>query len=76
VASAPAPAGGSSTSTEPAAPDTDWSVDIASNWRGPDDDDEGDRSFTAPDTPTLRDHLRGQLSLTNLGDRDRYSSSC
>src|SRR2546425_223514 len=48
VASAPAPAGGSSTSTEPAAPDTDWSVDIASNWRGPDDDDEGDRSFTAP----------------------------
>jgi RNA polymerase sigma-54 factor len=71
VASAPAPAGGSSTSTEPAAPDTDWSVDIASNWRGPDDDDEGDRSFTAPDTPTLRDHLRGQLSLTNLGDRDR-----
>src|SRR2546427_12684336 len=73
AAPAPAPTGGagSSTSTEPAAPDTDWSVDIASNWRGPDDDDEGDRSFTAPDTPTLRDHLRGQLSLTNLGDRDR-----
>ncbi len=46
-------------------------ADIASSWRGPDDDDEGDRSFTAPDTPTLRDHLRGQLSLTNLGDRDR-----
>jgi RNA polymerase sigma-54 factor len=73
VAAAPAPAGGSSTSpsTEAAAPDTDWSVDIASNWHGPDDDDAGDRSFTAPDTPTLRDHLRGQLSLTNLGDRDR-----
>jgi len=69
----PAPAGGAgaSGSTEPAAPDTDWSADIASSWRGPDDDDEGDRSFTAPDTPTLRDHLRGQLSLTNLGDRDR-----
>src|SRR5258708_1422721 len=73
AAPAPAPAGGSSTSssTEPATPDADWSVDIASSWRGPDDDDEGDRSFTAPDTPTLRDHLRGQLSLTNLGDRDR-----
>jgi len=73
VAPAPAPAGGAgaSGSTEPAAPDTDWSADIASSWRGPDDDDEGDRSFTAPDTPTLRDHLRGQLSLTNLGDRDR-----
>src|SRR6267378_3726844 len=73
AAAAPAPAGGAgaSGSTEPAAPDTDWSADIASSWRGPDDDDEGDRSFTAPDTPTLRDHLRGQLSLTNLGDRDR-----
>jgi len=73
AAPAPAPAGGAgaSGSTEPAAPDTDWSADIASSWRGPDDDDEGDRSYTAPDTPTLRDHLRGQLSLTNLGDRDR-----
>jgi len=73
AAPAPAPAGGAgaSGSTEAAAPDTDWSADIASSWRGPDDDDEGDRSFTAPDTPTLRDHLRGQLSLTNLGDRDR-----
>ncbi len=73
AAPAPAPAGGAGAggSTEPAAPDTDWSADIASSWRGPDDDDEGDRSFTAPDTPTLRDHLRGQLSLTNLGDRDR-----
>jgi RNA polymerase sigma-54 factor len=73
AAPARAPASGSSTSssTEPAAPDTDWSADIASSWRGPEDDDEGDRSFTAPDTPTLRDHLRGQLSLTNLGDRDR-----
>src|SRR2546422_537453 len=72
-AAAPAPAGGAgaSGSTEPAAPDTDWSADIASSWRGPDDDEEGTRSFTAPDTPTLRDHLRGQLSLTNLGDRDR-----
>ena len=73
VAPAPAPSvgAGAGGSTEPAAPDSDWSADIASSWRGPDDDDEGDRSFTAPDTPTLRDHLRGQLSLTNLGDRDR-----
>ncbi len=73
AAAAPAPAGGpgASGSAEPAAPDTDWSAEIASSWRGPDDDEDGDRSFTAPDTPTLRDHLRGQLSLTNLGDRDR-----
>jgi len=73
AAAAPAPSGGASPGggSEPAAPDSDWSADIASSWRGTDDDDEGDRSFTAPDTPTLRDHLRGQLSLSNLGDRDR-----
>src|SRR3979490_2923602 len=76
AASAPAPAGGAGTSSStqpppPAAPHADGSVDIASSWRGPDDDNEGDRSFTAPDTPTLRDHLGGQLALTNLGDRDR-----
>ena len=27
--------------------------------------------IATPDTPTLRDHLRAQLSLTNLGARDR-----
>jgi RNA polymerase sigma-54 factor len=64
---APAPA-----APEPSgAPEADWSVDVASNWRGPDDDEDGDRNFATPDTPTLRDHLRSQLSLTNLGERDR-----
>jgi len=58
--------------TEPTPAETDWSADIASNWRGsPDDEEDGDRSFAAPDTPTLRDHLLSQLSLTNLDDRDR-----
>ena len=58
--------------TEPAPAETDWSADIASSWRGsPDDEEDGDRSFAAPDTPTLRDHLLSQLSLTNLDDRDR-----
>ena len=56
--------------TEPATAETDWSSDLASNWRGP-DDEEGDRNFATPDTPTLRDHLLAQLSLVNLGDRDR-----
>src|SRR5712692_4882443 len=55
---------------EPAAPEADWSVDIAAGWRGGDDEDS-DRSFSAPDTPTLRDHLCTQLTLTNLGERDR-----
>jgi RNA polymerase sigma-54 factor len=54
-----------------ASPDPDWSVDLAANWRSGGDDEESDRSFAAPDTPTLRDHLRSQLTLTKLGERDR-----
>jgi len=54
------------------APETpDWPSEVAANWRGPEDDEEGDRTHATPDTPTLRDHLRAQLSLTNLGARDR-----
>jgi RNA polymerase sigma-54 factor len=49
----------------------DWPSEVAASWRGPDEDDEGDRTHATPDTPTLRDHLRAQLSLTNLGARDR-----
>jgi RNA polymerase sigma-54 factor len=76
-AAAPPPAqtSSSTTSSTPAEPtpgETDWSADIASNWRGEGGDDEdGDRSFGTADTPTLRDHLRAQLSLTNLSERDR-----
>ena len=58
--------------TEPGeAPATDWSGDAPANSRGADDDDDGSRSFTATDSPTLRDHLIGQLALTNLSQRDR-----
>jgi RNA polymerase sigma-54 factor len=76
-AAAPPPAQASSTTTsstpaEPTPGETDWSADIASNWRGEGGDDEdGDRNFGTADTPTLRDHLRAQLSLTNLSERDR-----
>jgi RNA polymerase sigma-54 factor len=49
----------------------DWLAEIAAPvWRG-DDDEDADRSFTAPDTPTLRDHLNQQLTLTGIGERDR-----
>jgi RNA polymerase sigma-54 factor len=68
-----APAAGSTSSsvaTEPAAPEADWSPDTAANWRAT-EDDEGEKSFTPPDTPTLRDHLHTQLSLTKLSPRDR-----
>jgi RNA polymerase sigma-54 factor len=72
LASAAAVSGGSSTPSEAAPPEPEWSADIAASWRGSgDDDDEGDRSFSTPDTPTLRDHLLSQLSLTNLDERDR-----
>ena len=48
-------------------------ADFASPWRGADggDDEDADRTNAAPDLPTLRDHLNGQLVLTNLGPRDR-----
>ena len=63
--------------SEPEAPapgsDADWSSELTSNWRtgGGDDEDGADRGFSAPDTPTLRDHLLSQLTLTKLGERDR-----
>jgi RNA polymerase sigma-54 factor len=71
-APAAAAAGGASSSvaTEAPAPDADWSPETMANWRGA-EDDEGEKSFTPPDTPTLRDHLHTQLSLTKLGPRDR-----
>ena len=47
-------------------------VDFAAPWRGVEDRSaDDDHSHTAPDLPTLRDHLNGQLALTNLGPRDR-----
>ena len=51
--------------------DGDWGADVPVNWRGADDDDDGERQFAAADTPTLREHLHTQLSHTNLGSRDR-----
>ncbi len=75
-AAPPPPQPGEATSQAPAdeapraEPRDDWDADQAAVWRGP-DDDEGDRTFVAPDQPTLRDHLYTQLSLTNLNQRDR-----
>jgi RNA polymerase sigma-54 factor len=58
---------------EAAAPsgDTDWSAELASSWRTGSDDEENDRGFATAATPTLRDHLHAQLTLTKLGERDR-----
>ncbi len=48
-------------------------ADFASPWRGAQDggDDDGDRNQAAPDSPTLREHLNGQLALVHLDARDR-----
>jgi RNA polymerase sigma-54 factor len=57
---------------QPASTGDDWQPDFAASPRtSNDDDDEGDRSFVAPDTTSLRHHLVEQLSLTNLDRRDR-----
>jgi len=55
----------------PAEPRDDWDTEQTAAWRGADDDDRDDRSFVTPETRTLRDHLYTQVSLTNLGRRDR-----
>src|SRR5437763_12487905 len=73
---AAAPAAGSSstrapTEEAPAAPEGDWSVETAATWGGAATEEDEERSFAPPDTPPLRDHLRTQLSLTNLTARDR-----
>jgi RNA polymerase sigma-54 factor len=49
----------------------DWSVDAPSSWSGGGEDEEGDRTFSTPEAQSLRRHLVAQLSLTNLGQRDR-----
>jgi RNA polymerase sigma-54 factor len=56
---------------EPAERREDWLAEIAAPASRADDDEEGDRTFNAPDTPTLREHLNQQLTLTGIGERDR-----
>ncbi|MDX1375779.1 MAG: RNA polymerase factor sigma-54 [Burkholderiales bacterium] len=63
-------AAGDASSESGADAEAAWQGESAGTWRSSDDED-GDRSFSAPDLPTLRDHLNAQLSLTNLGERDR-----
>ena len=46
-------------------------ADYGTAWPRGDDEDDGDRAFSMPDTPTLRDHLVAQLGLLNLDLRDR-----
>jgi RNA polymerase sigma-54 factor len=65
--------GSSSVPEEAPAPERhdDLTPEFASAWQGGDDDGDSDRSISAHDAPTLRDHLNEQLSLMNLPPRDR-----
>ncbi|MGH8689077.1 MAG: RNA polymerase factor sigma-54 [Burkholderiales bacterium] len=66
--SAPAPA---ESGDEPPERHDEWLPEVGTMAGRSDDDEDGDRSFAAPDTPTLRDHLNQQLTLTGIGERDR-----
>jgi RNA polymerase sigma-54 factor len=70
-AGTPGEASAAPASSAEAPSEHDWSIDVPVSWRAGDDDEEGDRAFAAADLPTLREHLRSQLSLTNLAGRDR-----
>ena len=68
-----AQAGSSSAAEEAPAPERqdDVTPEFASPWQGGEDDGDNDRSVSAHDAPTLRDHLNEQLSLLNVQGRDR-----
>jgi len=57
--------------TESAPSELDWIADAAPSGGGRDDGEESDFPQIAADSPTLREHLLSQLSLTNLEARDR-----
>jgi RNA polymerase sigma-54 factor len=56
---------------ESAPSELDWLADSAPSGGSRDDSEEGDFPQIAADSPTLREHLLSQLSLTNLEQRDR-----
>ncbi|HEV8094610.1 MAG TPA: RNA polymerase factor sigma-54 [Burkholderiales bacterium] len=68
-----APAGTAPAAEEAPAPERqdDITPEFASPWQGGEDDGDNDRSISAHDAPTLRDHLNEQLSLLNVQGRDR-----
>ena len=68
-----APAGSAPVAEEAPAQERqeDVTPEFASPWQGGEDDGDNDRSVSAHDAPTLRDHLNEQLSLLNVQGRDR-----
>ncbi|HEY6865217.1 MAG TPA: RNA polymerase factor sigma-54 [Burkholderiales bacterium] len=56
---------------ESAPSELDWLADAAPSGGARDDGEEGDYPQLAADSPTLREHLLSQITLTNLESRDR-----
>jgi RNA polymerase sigma-54 factor len=65
-----APEGVAPADAEPPA-DADWYLETGASGASRDDGDESDYPQLAAESPSLRDHLLQQLSLTPLPDRDR-----
>ena len=61
----------SSESSETNTSETDWIAESRSSGATREDGEEGDFPQIAAESPTLREHLLGQLSLTKLEARDR-----
>jgi len=52
-------------------PDADWYLESSGSGTARDDSDDSDYPQLAAESPSLRDHLLQQVSLTPLPDRDR-----
>jgi RNA polymerase sigma-54 factor len=68
---APAPGAGGEVPEAGSAPDSGWIEDEGSYHGSRDDGEDMGYPQLAADTPTLREHLYWQLSLTKLSERDR-----
>jgi RNA polymerase sigma-54 factor len=59
-------------SDEKAAADNDWSLDDGfGSFGGQDNDDDSDQPQLAAESISLREHLLGQLNITQMPDRDK-----
>jgi RNA polymerase sigma-54 factor len=70
-AEAPEKPESASTDDEARGPDADWYLESGGPGTPRDDADDSDYPQLAAESPSLRDHLLQQLSLTPLPDRDR-----
>src|SRR3954470_6598763 len=69
---APPPSGDNEPQGEPAAPESDWSVDDGyGSFGGQDGDEDGEAPQASAEPAKLRDHLLDQINLMQMPDRDK-----